>query len=315
VCLIAVLSLLSLAGLIWGSLQAGSTLLIGFIAVYSATAYGVSLWLTVTLIAVAAVLMSAHNTVTKFLNDTAFVFLISSVVAVAGYYARRYRAMAAAEAARRELVELSAESDAQAAVEAERARVARELHDILSHSLGVVVLQTGAAEHAWDSDPVRARESVIAARHTALEAVDQLRLLLTAVRDDPSSDRDPLPTLDDLQTLANKTTGSGFEVGLEVVGVPRDVPPQVQSSIYRVAQEGVANSIKHSGVHRCVVRLTYAPESVDVEVCDDGTGSRDASGSKRGLVGISERAALFGGRAQAGPNGTSGWRLAVSFPL
>jgi signal transduction histidine kinase len=314
VCLVAVLSLLSLAGVIWGSYQAGSTLLIGFIAVYSATAYGVTLWLTVALIAVASVLMSAHNTFTKFLNDMAFVFLISSVVAVAGYYARRYRALAAAEAARRELVELSAISDAQAAVAAERARVARELHDILSHSLGVVVLQTGAAEHAWDSDPARARESLVAARHTALEAVDQLRLLLTAVRENPSSDREPLPTLDNLQDLANRTSGSGFDVVLEIVGEPREVAPQVQSSIYRVAQEGVANAIKHSGAHRCVVRLTYTPEAVEVEVCDDGTGAHEAAGSQQGLVGIRERAALFGGRAQAGPDGTRGWRLAVSFP-
>jgi signal transduction histidine kinase len=192
--------------------------------------------------------------------------------------------------------------------------VARELHDILSHSLGVVVLQTGAAEHAWDSDPQRARESLRAARVTSLEAIEQLRTLLSVVRDDPSADRAPVPTVEDLPALASRATQAGFQVDLEITGTPRPIPPQVQASVYRVTQEGIANAMKHSGAHGCRIRLRYQPDAVLVEVDDDGGAATQPTGSQLGLAGIRERAALLGGHVEAGPRTSGGWRLTVAFP-
>ena len=215
----------------------------------------------------------------------------------------------------RELVQREAQSATRAAVEDERARVARELHDILSHSLGVVVLQTGAAEHAWASDPDNALESVRAARTTSLEAIDQLRALLSVVRDDPTADRSPIPTIGDLPELAARTTRAGFRVDLEVEGTPRPVPAQVQASVFRVTQEGISNAMKHSGSRHCRIRLSYLPDAVVVEVDDDG-GQRppSATGSQLGLAGIRERARVFGGAVDAGPRDSGGWRLTVAFP-
>ena len=248
------------------------------------------------------------------LGGMVFVAIFLGLAGGAGYLMRRLRELSAANVALRELVQLESASTTRAAVDDERARVARELHDILSHSLGVVVLQTGAAEHAWDSDPERARESLRAARVTSLEAIEQLRTLLSVVRDDPTADRAPVPTLDDLPALAERTTRAGFRVDLDVVGPARSVPPHVQASVYRVTQEGIANAMKHSGAGGCRIRLEYLPDSVVVRVDDEGGAATARIGSQLGLAGIRERAALLGGRVEAGPRDDGGWRLAVAFP-
>ena len=313
-CVALSLGLLSTSALIWGSYQAGSTLLIAIVAAYSAPAYGVSLWLTGTMITITGLAIGSHHKLSDFVGGFIFVALIGGVAAAGGVFARKYRALAAAESARRELTELESESAAQAAVEEERARVARELHDILSHSLGVVVLQTGAAEHAWESDPGGAHRSVVAARQTALEAVDQLRALLSVVRDDLDGSHSPTPSLAQLTTLAERASNEGFAVQVDVEGEPRPVAPQLQASLYRVAQEGIANAMRHSGARGCRIRLQYLAHSVALEVTDDGRGRPSDAGSQRGLAGIRERAQLFGGNVTAGPVDAGGWRLAVDFP-
>ena len=311
---VASLGLMSIVCVLFGTYQAGTSLLIGLVACYSAPAYGVSLAVFIPVL-LGFALANSSGPMPGRIAGMVFVVVSMGLAGAGGRLARRLRELTAANIALRELVELQSEATTRAAVEDERSRVARELHDILSHSLGVVVLQTGAAEHAWTADPVRARESLHAARETAVEAVDQLRLLLGVVRDGPTGERVPVPRLDDLDALAARSCAAGFDVRLEVIGDPRPVPPEVQASVYRVAQEGIANAMKHSGAHGCRIRVDHQPDCVVVEVEDDGQGSGSGAGSQLGLVGIRERAAMFGGRVDAGPRSAGdGWRLEVAFP-
>jgi signal transduction histidine kinase len=307
------MGLMTACALAFGPFQSGTSLLIGLVAAFSATAYGVA-WPTFSVVTIVFAVVDNLGPMPDALGGIAFVAILLGLAGAGGLLTRRLRELSAANVALRELVQLESASTTRAAVDDERSRVARELHDILSHSLGVVVLQTGAAEHAWDSDPERARESLHAARVTSLEAIEQLRTLLSVVRDDPTSDRTPVPTLDDLPSLAQRTTLAGFRVDLDVAGAPRPVPPQVQASVYRVTQEGIANAMKHSGAGGCRIRLEYQPESVVVEVNDEGGPVTAPVGSQLGLAGIRERAALLGGRVEAGPRDDGGWRLAVAFP-
>jgi len=310
---VATMSLMIAAALIFGPYQAGSSLLIGLVSCFSAIAYGVG-WPLFAVMATLFAVIDNRGAMPQAIGGMAFVAAFLTLAGAGGYLFRRLRELSAANAALRELVQREAESTTRAAVDDERARVARELHDILSHSLGVVVLQTGAAEHAWTSDPERAREAVHAARLTSLEAIEQLRTLLTVVRDDPSADRAPLHSMRDLPDLAERTTAAGFRVDLEVIGEERPVSPQVQASVYRVTQEGIANAMKHSGSAGCRIRLEYRPNEVVIEVDDDGGSTVAAPGSHLGLAGVRERAMLFGGRVDAGPRDAGGWRLRVAFP-
>jgi signal transduction histidine kinase len=308
------LGLMSAACLLYGTYQAGTSLLIGLVACYSALAYGVSLAVFIPVL-IGFSLAESSGPMPGRIASALFVVISMGLAGAGGLLARRLRALTAANIALRELVELQSEATTRAAVEDERSRVARELHDILSHSLGVVVLQTSAAEHAWTADPGRARESLHAARETAVEAVDQLRSLLGVVRDGPAGERAPVPRLDDLTALTARSRAAGFDVELEVLGEPRPVRPEVQASVYRVAQEGIANAMKHSGAHSCRIRLHYKADCVVMQVEDDGRASSAGIGSQLGLVGIRERAAIFGGRVEAGPRPAGpGWCLEVAFP-
>ena len=309
------MGLMSAVCLLFGTYQAGTSLLIGLVACYSALAHGVTLGLFIPVV-LGFALANSSGAMPGRIGSALFVVIGMCLAGAGGLLARRLRELTAANIALRELVELQSQATTRAAVEDERARVARELHDILSHSLGVVVLQTSAAEHAWAANPVHARESLQAARETAVEAVGQLRSLLGVVRDGPSGERAPVPRLDDLAALAARSRAAGFHVELEVLGDSRPVRPEVQASVYRVAQEGISNAMKHSGTHSCRIQVRYQPDCVLVQVEDDGqevTGS--GVGSQLGLVGIRERAALFGGRVNAGPRPAgAGWRLEVAFP-
>lgn len=307
------MGLLTLTALLLGPYQDGSSVLIAIVACFSAIEYGVN-WPVFAALVGAFALIDNQGPMPDALGGVAFVVALLALAGGGGYLVRRLRQLSAANIALRELVEMQSAATTRAAVDDERQRVARELHDILSHSLGVVVLQTGAAEHAWDSDPVRAREALLAARVTSLEAIDQLRALLSVVRDDPIAERSPIPGIDDLPDLASRTTAAGFTVEYAVKGRPRPVPAQIQASLFRVTQEGISNAMKHSGSAGCRIHLEYQPDAVVIEVVDSGGPATVAAGSRLGLAGVRERAHLYGGDVEAGPITSGGWRLKVAFP-
>jgi signal transduction histidine kinase len=214
-----------------------------------------------------------------------------------------------------ERLEREQEQLAASTAEAERRRIARELHDVISHGLGVVMLQAGAAEQMLERDPARARQALQAIRTTGQEAIAELGTLLAVVRGEVESSREPQPALVDLERLLAASRDAGLPVELEVRGQRRDLPAPIELSVYRIVQEGLTNARKHAGPARARVSLDYRAEELEVQVEDDGIGGGAGNGSRRGLIGVRERVAVFGGHYQAGPRAEGGWRLQAILPL
>lgn len=256
------------------------------------------------LAAVAAQTASQH----KGLGNFAFAAVFLCAAWIVGRTIRKRTAHA-------ERLERDQEQLAAAAAEEERRRIARELHDVISHGLGVVVLQAGAAEQMLERDPARARQALQAIRTTGQEAIAELGTLLAVVRGEIESSREPQPALVDLDRLLAASRDAGLPVELEIRGDRRDLPAPIELSIYRIVQEGLTNARKHAGRARARVVLDYRDDALEVQVEDDGAGSANGSGSRRGLIGVRERVAVFGGRYEAGPRAEGGWRLRAVLPL
>jgi signal transduction histidine kinase len=213
--------------------------------------------------------------------------------------------------------ELEREQDerARAAAEQERRRIARELHDVISHSLGVLVLQAGAAEQVLERDPAKAREVMQSIRKTGQEAIGELATLLAVAHGEVESSREPQPSLADLERLTETMRRAGLSVDVEVEGVERALPAAVELSAYRIVQEGLTNVLKHAGHASAKVVVRYTERELEIEISDDGTGGPAGPGGRRGLAGVSERVAVFGGRFDAGPAAGRGWTMRAALPL
>ena len=200
---------------------------------------------------------------------------------------------------------------AQDAVAAERLRLAQDLHDVVSHNVGMIAVQAGAADVLLDTDPVRSRESLRAIELGARETLLELRRMLGLLRDD---DPDPVPTratLAGLPSLIEPLTHAGVAVALTESGTPVPLSAPVETVAYRLVQEALTNVLSHAGPCRVQVTLHYTPHALGVEVADDGTARGGTSRGGYGLGGIRERVAALGGTVTAGPR-TEGGGFAVS---
>ena len=210
---------------------------------------------------------------------------------------------------------LTREQDATAT--RERQRIAREMHDILAHSMSLVVVQAEAGPVALRHDPGKAEEMFDTISVTARDALAQLRRVLGVLRADESG-REPPPDLDALPDLIRRVNGAGLTATLTEDGEPRPVPPDLAATAYRIVQESLTNTVKHAGAGRVDVRLTWSAERLRIEVADDGAGRAPSSitGSGNGLIGMRERVAAAGGSLDAGPGpGGVGFRVTASVPL
>jgi signal transduction histidine kinase len=205
---------------------------------------------------------------------------------------------------------------AREAVAEERARIAREMHDSVAHSVSVMVLQAGAAEQVLAVSPDRARESLQTIQDIGREAIVELRRMLGLLRD-PVEDASlaPQPSVGRLDTLFGQVRAAGLPVELTIEGQPRRLPPGVDRSAYRIVQEGLTNALKHAGPAHASVTLRYGDRALELEVLDDGRGATDANGGGFGLIGMRERAALYGGELDAGARPGGGYALRARLPL
>ncbi|WP_332663913.1 sensor histidine kinase [Aeromicrobium sp.] len=201
------------------------------------------------------------------------------------------------------------------AVVEERGRIARELHDVVAHGLGVMVLHAEAADELLSSDPEAARRSLWQVQRSGREAIGELTLLLGLLRDvDPREIRGPQPMLAQLPDLVREFENSGREVALTVDGDLNAVPTGIQLTVYRVIQEALTNATKHSHA-RCVeVSVAAGDRQVVATIADNGPVRSGAEGARHGLVGMRERAALYGGNVDAARAG-SGFRVRLMVPL
>jgi len=197
----------------------------------------------------------------------------------------------------------------------DRLRVARDLHDILAHTLAVITLESGVALDVLDDDPRRARQSMLTLRSSARQAMSELRATLGVLRDGEPEDTAPQPTLARLDELTRPALAAGLQVDLHRSDLP-ELPQVVQLVAYRIVQEGVTNAIRHAGGTRIDIRLRCGPEGLVVDVEDDGRGiPGPRPGGGFGLVGMRERAESLGGTLHTEPLPSGGSRLRAVLPL
>jgi signal transduction histidine kinase len=247
----------------------------------------------------------------KLLNlaPNALMFLVAYTLGTSAR-ARRARIEMLEERARRHAEEQ------EAAAARERQRIAREMHDILAHSMSLVVVQAEAGPVAVHSDPDKAEEVFDTISATAREALAQLRRTLRVLRAD-EPDRQPQPGLDGLAPLVDGVRRAGLAASLEEHGERRPVPADLAATAYRIVQESLTNTVKHAAARQVSVRLEWLGGALKVEVRDDGRGPAGSRGpGGRGLLGMRERVSAAGGELTCGPGPDGvGFRVAASLPL
>jgi signal transduction histidine kinase len=225
--------------------------------------------------------------------------------------------------ARAEAAELRAEREAQArelatqtAIADERARIARELHDVLGHSVSVMTIQASAVRRLLTPDQTKEREALLTVEQTGREALAEMRRLVGILRlSEDAPALEPQPGLGQVPKLVAQAQKLGLAVDLCVEGEPIPLPPGLELGAYRLIQEGLTNVRKHSNASHAEVRLRYAAEAIEVTVCDDGTGVSAVSTGGQGLIGLRERVSLYGGEFEAGPRAEGGYRLWARLPV
>jgi signal transduction histidine kinase len=219
--------------------------------------------------------------------------------------------------------QLRAQADAQAAT-AERLRIARELHDMVAHSIGIIAIQAGMGSRVIATQPTEAGNALAAIEATSRQTLAGLRQMLGALRraepraDSWSAPAHPAPGLADLGRLAAATLDAGVRVDVQWRGDPRPLPAEVDLSAFRIVQEAVTNVIRHAGTRHCQVSIGCHDEELSIEVTDDGRGAGNVESTAPagyGITGMRERAGLLGGQLTAGPRPGGGFRVAARLPL
>ncbi|MGW7083542.1 sensor histidine kinase [Streptomyces sp. NPDC054871] len=229
-------------------------------------------------------------------------WLIGNSVRQARVYAENLRSQAATQA-----------------VTAERLRIARELHDMVAHSIGVIALQAGAARRVIDTQPAGAREALTAIEATGRETLSGLRRILGALREaEPGEDRTPLgpePGLAAVDRLAETTTAAGVRVDVRWLGELRPLPPEIDMSAYRIIQEALTNVVRHASTATCRVSVTCRADELSIEVIDGGRGRGSTPDGGYGLIGMRERVGLLHGEFSAAPRPEGGFRVSARLPV
>ena len=240
---------------------------------------------------------------------------LAVVTAVGRGLRRRDRSHAALSVHARRLADQQA-AWVQQAVSAERARIARELHDVVAHCVSVMVIQAGAAEDLLDRDPEGARQPLRAVQHTGQQAVAELGHMLGLLRGAARPDALlPQPGLAQVPELVASVRDAGVPVEYVVEGVPRDLPPGVDVALYRLVQEALTNVLKHARGARASVVLRFTDAAVELAVHDDGRPAAARAALGHGLIGMRERVALYGGTFEAGPRADGGFAVDAVIPL
>jgi signal transduction histidine kinase len=217
---------------------------------------------------------------------------------------------------RAQIAERERDLAAREAVVEERARIARELHDVIAHHVSMIVLQAGAERRVLHGANPSTREVLETVERTGRSALNEMRRLLGMLRSDANEPLAPQPGLSDVPTLVTQLRDAGLRVELHVEGERRELPVGIELSAYRIVQEALTNALKHAGEARATVDIRYGSDSLELEIADDGTGgSAPVSSGGHGLVGMRERVALCGGRLDAGRRPSGGFAVRVLLPI
>jgi signal transduction histidine kinase len=290
------------------------------LAAYSAVVYSRFRWAAVLSMLAASLLaagyLGKHHTASSLPSVGTAIVVLAGVVGV-GNAMRQWRRRADDSKAR--LLRLQAEHEAvtRRALELERARIASELHDVVTHNVAVMIVQAGAARQVLDGAPDEARAALLAVEASGRAAMAELRHLLGLIS--PGQELRPQLGLEQLRPLVDRLTATGLPVELHVNDLPPGLPAGIDLAAFRVVQEALTNVIKHAGKPLTSVTLGYRDGGLIVEVADAGAPSTAPGsavpGAGRGLLGLRERTALYGGDLEAGPQPGGGWLVRARIPV
>jgi signal transduction histidine kinase len=311
----------------------------GIFAAYCAVVYSRFRQLAIcfVLIGVAIITAMFPNTLPD-VSERYMAVLIAIPTVAAGIGMREWRRRAGDSAERLRRAQAEHEAATRRALAMERARIASELHDVVTHNVSVMVVQAGAARQVLASSPHDAREALLAVEASGRTAMAELRHLLGLLCPvgtdagglgiggvepaDAEAALRPQPGLGQLRSLIERVSAAGLPVELRIDGTQHDLPPGLDLAAYRVVQEALTNVIKHAGRAPTRVRIDYRPRELRIDVADDGRGPggpggplAGAPGIERGLIGLRERIAIYGGTLDAGPPPGGGWRVVARIPL
>jgi signal transduction histidine kinase len=208
------------------------------------------------------------------------------------------------------------EEQAQLAVAEERARIARELHDVVGHSVSVMTVQAAAVRRLLEPDQEKEHQALVVVEQTGREALAEMRRMVGVLRrPEEAPALAPQPSLEHLDQLVANAREAGLPVEVRIEGTPAQLPAGVDMTAYRIVQEALTNAVKHAQADRAEVVVRYGNGTVEVIVSDDGHGNGDGDGSGHGLVGIRERVSVYGGELEAGPQAGGGFRLRATLPV
>jgi signal transduction histidine kinase len=257
-----------------------------------------------------------YNNPDRAAGELVFVPVLFGIGWLAGFALRERAAQAEAAEERAAYAELQREAAARIAVAEERARIARELHDVVAHAVSVMVLQVGAVRHKLSKRSDEDGEALGHVEEAGRRALGEMRRLLLAMREDgDGAELAPQPGLDALDSLAEEVGRAGLPVHLHVEGERFALPGALDLSAYRIVQEGLTNALKYARASRADVAVRYRPDEVSIEVRDDGVGATNTDGLGHGLVGMRERVKIYGGEMTAGPSPDGGFVLTARLPL
>ena len=242
--------------------------------------------------------------------------------AALGESVRTRRVIAVEAVARAERAERTREEEARARVDAERIRIAREVHDTVAHAIAIINVQAGVTAHVIDKRPERAAETLQAIEHTSSRALHDMRSILGVLRDG-ADDRGPHPGLEQLEDLTAQARDAGLDVALDAPTPRRPLPSAVDSAAYRIVQESITNVIRHVGPTRVTLSLVHDLDGLEVRVVDEGCRggplipdrAAGLQGPGRGILGMRERCQLLGGELSAGPRPGGGFEVAARLPV
>ena len=249
--------------------------------------------------------------------DAVYPLVYFGLAAGLGAFVRQRALRLTAVEGRATALESALEREAELAAAQERARIARELHDVVAHGLSLIVVQAEAAEEMLHRSPEAAAQPLHRVQETGRQSLAEMRRLLGVLRADghePPSTA-PQPSLRRLPELIQSAADVGLRVDVDIEGTRRDLPLGLELAAYRIVQEALTNTRRHAGARTARVRLGYSPEALYVTVTDDGTGTGEHPNPVgHGLIGMRERVALYGGTLEAGPTPGGGFRVAAVLP-
>jgi signal transduction histidine kinase len=249
-------------------------------------------------------------------GDIVFADVVFAVVWLAGFLLGRKFEEGDAAKERAAQLEREREEQARIAVAEERARIARELHDVVGHSVSVMTVQASGVRRLLRDDQQREREALLTVERTGREALAEMRRMVGVLRrPEEAPALAPQPSLEHLDRLVEQAREAGLPVDLRVEGDAVELPAGVDLTAYRLVQEGLTNALKHAQATRAEVLVKYGDGQIEVVVSDDGKGVGNGDGGGHGLVGMRERVTVYGGELDAGPQPGGGYRLRAKLPL